>query len=176
VDVNPVAVAFVLALIVLAVIGMGISWRRRQRRQIAYAVPPVPADLGASGYSTDGLLVATTFAGRPLDRVVTDGLGFRARATLTVTDRGVLVDRAGGAPFLVPATGSAGTASWALDKGVERDGLTVLGWALVDAAGDDVPVESAFRLPPESQAALLAALRPPLSGPNDQEAPHADRP
>ncbi len=172
--VNPLSVSFVLALIVVAVVLMGVSWRRRSRRQVALAVPPVPADLGATRFSTEGLLVATTFTGRPLDRVVADGLGFRARATLAVTERGVLVDRAGGASFLIPANGEAGTASWALDRGVERDGLTVLGWSLTGADGADVPVESAFRLPPETQAAFLAALHPSLLGPDDQEAPHAD--
>lgn len=171
---NPVSVGVVLTLLVLALIGMAWSWRRRGHAQRGLVVPAVPAVLDATGFSTDGLLVATTFAGRPLDRVHADGLGFRAPATLTVTDRGVLVDRAGGAPFLVPAGGAAGTASWALDKGVERDGLTVLGWSLTDAAGDDVPVESAFRIPPESQASLLAALRPSAPRPVDQEATDAD--
>lgn len=166
---NPVSVSIVLALLVLALIGMAFSWRRRGRRQSGIALPPVPADLGETRLTVSGLLVATTFEGRPLDRVVADGLGFRANATLTVTDRGVLVERAGGAPFLVPAGGGSGTASWALDKGVERDGLTVLAWALVDSDGAAVPVESAFRLAPESQAALLAVVHP-----TDQEAPHAD--
>ena len=174
--VNPVSVVIVLALLVIALLGMAWSWRRRGRAQVALTIPAVPEDLGATRLATEGLLVATTFAGRPLDRVHADGLGFRARATLTVTDRGVLVDRAGGAPFLVPATGGAGTASWALDKGVERDGLTVLGWSLTEASGTEIPVESSFRLPPESQAALLAALRPSASNPTDQEAPDADRP
>jgi len=164
--VNPVSVAIVLALLVLALAGMVWSWRRRGRAQRGTGMPAVPADLRTTGPVVEGLLVATTFAGRPLDRVVTDGLGFRAPATLTVTDRGVLVERAGGAPFL--ATGPAGTASWALDKGVERDGLTVLAWSLRAADGTEIPVESAFRLPPEAQAALLTAL------PIDQEAPHAD--
>ena len=166
---NPVSVAIVLALLVLALIGMAWSWRRRGRGQQGIAIPPVPDGLVPSDVRVSGMLAATTFADRPLDRVVVDGLGFRAMATLTVTDRGVLVDRTGGAPFLM--TGRAGTASWALDKGVERDGLTVLGWFLVDADGADVPVESAFRLPPASQAALLAALPAP-----DQEAPDADHP
>lgn len=165
---NPVSVSIVLALLVLALLGMAWSWRRRGRAQRALLIPAVPADLHPTGVEVDGLLAATTFAGRPLDRVHVDGLGFRARATLRTTDRGVLVERAGGAPFL--ATGRAGTASWTLDKGVERDGLTVLGWNLTGADGADVPVESAFRLPPESQAALLAAL--PSS---DQETPHADQ-
>jgi len=167
--VNPVSVGIVLALLVLALIGMAWSWRRRGRAQRGLVVPAVPTELGATRFTADGLLVATTFAGRPLDRVHADGLGFRAPATLTVTDRGVVVDRAGGAAFLVPAAGDAGTASWALDKGVERDGLTVLAWSLVDADGAAVPVESAFRLPPETQAALLASIRT-----TDQEAPHAD--
>lgn len=167
---NPVSVSVVLALLVLALLGMAWSWRRRSRRQVAIAVPAVPQDLGATRFTTDALLVATTFAGRPLDRVVAGGLGFRARSTLTITDRGVLVDRAGGDPFLIPAKGEAGTASWALDRGVERDGLTVLGWSLVDAAGAEVPVESAFRLRPETQAAFLAAL----TTDDNQGAPDAD--
>lgn len=181
---NPVSVAIVLALLVLALIGMAWSWRRRARAQHALTLPPVPAELGATRFTVEGLLVATTFALRPLDRVHVDGLGFRAPATLAVTDRGVLVDRAGGAAFLVPADGAAGTASWALDKGVERDGLIVLGWALRDAAGAAVHVESAFRLPPGSQSALLAVLRPSVPAdptaaaptPADQEALDADRP
>ena len=169
--VNPVSVAIVIALLVLALLGMALSWRHRGRRQRDLAVPPVPADLGRADLTVSGLLVATTFAGRPLDRVVTDGLGFRAQASLAVTPAGVLVERDGGAPFLVPADGlpGSGTASWALDKGVERDGLTVLPWALTGADGAPVPVESAFRLPPQDQSALLQKIRPA-----DQEVPRAD--
>lgn len=173
--VNPVSVTIVIALLVLALLGMAWSWRRRRRAQQHLALPPVPADLGVVRLQASGLLVATTFAGRPLDRVVAAGLGFRAPATLAVSDRGVLVERAGGAPFLVPAVdlAGAGTATWALDRGVERDGLTVLPWALADQDGVAVPVESAFRLPPEAQSALLAALR--RSDPSaDQEVPRAD--
>lgn len=173
---NPVSVAIVIALLVIALLGMALSWRRRGRRQRGLAVPPVPADLGPADLTVSGLLVATTFAGRPLDRVVTDGLGFRAQAALAVTPAGVLVERDGGAPFLVPADGlsGSGTASWALDKGVERDGLTVLPWALTGADGAPVPVESAFRLPPQDQAALLRTLRPSTQSPDDQEVPRAD--
>ena len=170
---NPVSVAIVIALLVLALIGMAVSWRRRGRGQQGIAIPPVPESLVPTDVRVTGMLAATTFAGRPLDRVVVDGLGFRARAMLTVTDRGVLVDRTGGAPFLM--TGRAGTASWALDKGVERDGLTVLGWHLVGADGAPIPVESAFRLPPASKAALLAALPPTAPTETDQEAPYADQ-
>lgn len=168
--VNPTAVAVVLTLLGLALAAMAWSWRRRGRAQRGLVLPALPADRGSSILTASGLLVATTFAGRPLDRVMADGLGFRARATLTVTDRGVLVERDGGAPFF--AEGGGGTASWALDKGVERDGLTVLTWSLTDADGAAVPVESAFRLPPDVQAALLGALHPT---PTHQEVPSADQ-
>jgi len=168
--VNPVSVAVVIAVLVLALLGMAWSWHRRRRAQGGLVLPPVPADLAATGPAVTGLLVSTTFAGRPLDRVVAAGLGFRAAATLTPNGRGVLVERAGGAAFLVPTGASAGTASWALDRGVERDGLTVLAWSLRGADGAPVPVESAFRLAPDAQAALLTTIRPA-----DQEVPRADR-
>ena len=173
--VNPVSVGVVLTILVLALAGMAWSWRRRRRAQRGLSVPPVPADVGTPLLTATGLLVATTFAGRPLERVVADGLGFRAPATLTASAAGVLVERTGGAPFFAPAAAGSGTASWVLDKGVERDGLTVLTWALVDADGAEVPVESSFRLPPETQAALLAALRPAASRPIDRGVPHADQ-
>jgi hypothetical protein len=167
VDVNPVSVAIVLAVLVLALAGMALAWRRRGRAQRGLTLPPMPDATGEVRLTASGLHVVTTFAERPLERVVTAGLGFRARAVLTVTDRGVLVDRAGAPAFFLPAaevTG-AGTASWALDRGVERDGLLVLAWSLTDADGTAVPVESAFRFPPDVQAGLLAALHP-----TDQEA------
>jgi hypothetical protein len=167
--VNPAAVAVVLVLLAAALAGMAWAWRRRAAAQRGLALPPVPADLGTTRLTASGLHVATTFAGRPLDRVVAGGLGFRARAVLTVTDRGVLVDLAGGTRFLLSTPTDAGTAIWALDRGVERDGLTVLAWTLPDADGAAVPVESAFRFDPDTQAALLAAIQPRL-----KEAPHAD--
>ncbi|WP_375390128.1 hypothetical protein [uncultured Amnibacterium sp.] len=171
--VNPVSVAIVLALLVLALAGMALAWRRRGRAQTGLALPQVPDDIGTPSVVASGLHVATTFAGRPLERVVVAQLGFRAPAVVTATDLGVLVDRAGAPAFFLPtaAVTGAGTASWALDKGVERDGLLVLAWSLTDAEGAAVPVESAFRFPPDVQASLLAALRP-----TDQEPSHADRP
>ena len=168
--VSPVAVVVVLVLLVAALAGMAWVWRRRAAAQRGLALPPLPADPGETLLTASGLHVATTFAGRPLERVVAGGLGFRARAVLTVTDRGVVVDRAGGSPFFLSTLSDAGTATWALDRGVERDGLTVLAWTLPDADGAPVPVESAFRFDPDTQAALLAAVQPRL-----KEAPHADQ-
>lgn len=170
--VNPVSVGVVLLLMVLALVAMLLSWRRRTRAQRGLTLPPVPTDLGAVVATVSGMHVATTFADRPLERVVAGGLGFRAAATLTVTADGVLVERAGGEPFFLPrANLGAGTASWTLDRGVERDGLTVLAWALTGPDGDPVPVESSFRFAPETQQTLLTAL-PGLA--HHPEVPGAD--
>lgn len=157
--VNPVAVAVTIAALVAVLVALLLAWRRRLRAQQHLRLPSVPADTGAPLAVFDGLHVATTFASRPLERVVAGGLGFRARTALTVTDAGLLVERVGSpAVFLPTADLSAGTATWALDRGVERDGLAVVGWSLADAEGTPVAVESAFRLPPEAQARFLAHL------------------
>lgn len=170
--VSPVSVGVVLLLMALALAAMLVSWRRRGRAQRGLTLPPVPADLGAVVTTAAGMHVATTFADRPLERVVAGGLGFRAPATLTVTADGVLVERAGGAPFFLPrADLEAGTASWALDRGVERDGLIVLAWALTGPAGEPVVVESSFRFAPETQRTLSASL-PVLA--HHPEVPRAD--
>lgn len=167
--VSPVAVAVVLAILVLALAGMVLSWRLRARRQRRYVLPAAPVDAGTVLAEADGLYLATTFAGRPLDRVVAAGLGFRARCRVAVTDRGLLVDRDGSTPLLLAATG-AGTATWTIDRAVERDGLLVVGWHLPTADGGTQDVESSFRFDTAGQARLLAALLRPV------EAPHAEPP
>lgn len=157
--VNPWSVALAIALVVLALGGMTWSWRRRRSRQQHLRLP-VGALTGAERAGASGTYLATTFADRPLDRVVAGGLGFRAAARLVVLDDGVRVERAGGEDIAIPARSlrGAGSGSWALDRGVEREGLLVVGWDLADAAGAPVPVDSAFRLDPAGQAAVTAAL------------------
>lgn len=167
--VSPVAVAVVLAILVAALAGMALSWRLRGRRQRGYVLPAAPAEPGTVLAEADGLYLATTFADRPLDRVVAAGLGFRARCRVAVTERGLLVDRDGVAPLLLAATG-AGTATWTIDRAVEREGLLVVGWSLPTATGDAEDVESSFRFDATGQARLLAAL------PRPAEVPRADGP
>ncbi|MGN6743005.1 MAG: PH-like domain-containing protein [Amnibacterium sp.] len=155
----PVAVAITLLVLVAALLGMAISWRLRGRRQAGLAVPQAPGAEGRVLTEADGLYLATTFAGRPLERVSAAGLGFRARAHLTVTDTGVRIDRDGSDALTVPAASirGAGTATWTLDRAVEPGGLAVLAWFLDSAAGP-VPVESSFRLEPRPRDAFVAAV------------------
>jgi hypothetical protein len=158
--ISPAPVIITLAILVAAWIGMYASWRRRKRRQGAITQGVAPTEFGTPALSVDGLYLATTFAGRPLDRVVAGDLGFRARATVTVTDLGVLLDRDGAQPIFVPKqeVAGAGVATWTIDRAVERNGLTVLGWAMHDGGAASVPVESSFRIDIEPRAELIAAV------------------
>jgi hypothetical protein len=170
------AVAAVAVALLAAIAGMGVSWRRRTRDQQGLALPPAPppAEQGDERLAVDGLHLATTFAGRPLERVVAAGLGFRFRTRIVVTDRGVRLERDGGEHLFLPAarlTG-AGAATWTLDRGVEPGGLTVLGFTL-DSPGGPVAVESSFRIDPEPRARLIAAVEAIAAG-QPKETPHAD--
>ncbi|GAB3406623.1 hypothetical protein GCM10027515_21460 [Schumannella luteola] len=139
--------------VVVIVLGI-LAWRRRARGQAGLdSVEAVPADLGAELLSDDLLYVATTRAGDPYDRIHVAGLGFRARGTVTVHARGVLLELAGSPARWIAAEAlrGAGRATWTIDRVVERDGLVLLGWTL---AGDDVDTY----LRSEEPAALLAAL------------------
>lgn len=166
--VRPLPVAIVIALLVLALVLMVVGWRRRGAAQRRFVPPLAPADRGVVRAEVPGLYLATTFAGRPLDRVVAGGLGFRARARVAVTDRGVRLDRDGAPALLLPVERS-GTATWTIDRAVERGGLVVLGWDLPTADGGSEPVETSLRLEDADQLVLLSALAPDASEPAQSE-------
>jgi hypothetical protein len=162
--IDPVAVAIVAAVVVLALLGMLAGWRRRGRRQAGLTLPQGHV-AGEPLLTVRGLLLATTFTGRPLDRVVAAGLGHQAQVTVVVASDGVRIDRDGAPPLELPvaALTGAGTATWTVDRSVEPGGLTVLGWNL-SQDGEPVPVESAFRLRPDDADALVAAVRALVPG------------
>lgn len=172
--VSPVAVAITIAVLVLVLVAMAVGWRRRGSAQRGLVLADAPADVGTVVAQASGLYLATTFAGRPLERVVAGGLGFRARCRIAVTDRGVLVDRDGAAPLFLAAEGlRAGTATWTIDRTVEPDGLLVLGWDLPDGSGGTEAVESSFRLAADDQRAVRdAALA--VTASSTQEVSRAD--
>ena len=170
---NPIAVSITAAVLVAALLGMALSWHRRGVRQRAFALPTLPERTGEPRVVADGLYLATTFAGRPLDRVVVGGLGFRAEARITVTDAGVLVTRAGEPDLYLGADRllGAGSGTWTLDRAVEPGGLTVLGWRIGD--GDAAAeVESSFRIGAAARPRLEAAVRDLV--PARPEVPHGD--
>ncbi|NEM90211.1 hypothetical protein [Galbitalea soli] len=155
--------ALVMALFVLLVVAMVVGWMRRRRRQ-AYLGRPlaVPAAVGTLVGRFTGLYVSTTFDGRPLDRVAVPGLGFRSRATIDVTDAGVVLALRGTAPAFIPVSDirDVTRAQYTIDRVVETGGLVLLGWSVGGTA-----VDSYFRLDePEPLLAALESIIPTSSG------------
>ncbi len=141
---RPQLMAIVIAILVLPLVLMYTGLRARKRRQKDVAAPlAAPADLGAPLGTFDGKSVATTVAGKPLERIAVHGLGFRSDASLTLTGTGLLVQRPGSDDVWIPRADvlDRRTATWTLDRVVEHDGLELVEWSLGGTA-----VESYFRL------------------------------
>ena len=147
----------VISIIVLALIGMVLGWRARKTRQSHLPrLAAVPDSAGEPLHQATLFYVATTIADDPLNRVAVSGLGFRARASVTVTPQGVVLDLAGQDAGFIPTADiiRVARATWTIDRVVERDGLIALTWTLGDTA-----VDSYLRVvEPESPAALIAAI------------------
>jgi hypothetical protein len=153
---------------VLMVIGWG-ALRRRQADVTGLA--PVPSDPGVAALTEDLLYVATTRAEQPLQRIAVAGLGFRARAVLTVTTGGILLDLAGAAPGFIPVTAlqGVGRATWTIDRAISNDGLVFVRWRDGAAAGSPtVSLDSYFRS--ADPAALVAAIEPLIQTPREAAA------
>ncbi|QIG40710.1 hypothetical protein G5T42_15550 [Microbacterium sp. 4R-513] len=160
-------VMIAVAAVLLALLVWG--WSRRVRRDQGLTAPQgeIPAG-GAVTAVFPGLYVATTKHREPLERLAIGGLGFRSKADVTVTDRGVAIDLTGQPRVFLAAERIAGVAqaTVAIDRVVEPDGLVRLEWR---TDGGTV-VDSYFR-PQEASARALAdaiadILTPTTTGPD----------
>jgi hypothetical protein len=146
--------------IVLIALGMVFGWRARRRRQSDVRRPASPpAELGAVLLSEDMLYVATTRADAPLDRIAVAGLGFRARAVLTVAEAGIQLELAGQAAVFLPTASleTVGRATWTIDRAVSNDGLVFVRWTQAGSDGVAASFDSYFR--PSDPAALVDAIQ-----------------
>jgi len=147
----------VIAFLVLLLVLMYLGWRRRQRSQSGLPRPlPEPDEPGDLLISLDALYVASTFADRPLDRIAVGGLGYRARATVSVFESGVVLALQGEEHSFVPANRITGVdrATWTIDRAVEPGGLVRLTWRL-----GDTDVDSYLRLTePPDPTGLISAI------------------
>ncbi|MDR5707150.1 PH-like domain-containing protein [Agromyces aerolatus] len=161
----------VTALVVgTAVVLMWRSWRRRSRRDTAFGTSPLPAGLGAPVLDIEALYVATTPVGSPLERLAIAGLAFRGAAHVEVHPEGVLLRISGEQPSFIAASAlaGAGTATYAIDRGVEPEGLVAISWrpeaSAPSAAGapagePPIQVDSYLRARyPGDAARLIAAV------------------
>ncbi|MGA7146952.1 MAG: hypothetical protein WBX17_00485 [Microbacterium sp.] len=146
-----------LVIILAAVALLGLlawAWVRRMKRDAGPLVHPGELPASAEIVATfETLYVATTKRDTPLERIAAPGLGMRSRATVTVADAGLAVDLTGQPRFvLVPdQILGVGQSSVAIDRVVEKDGLTRLTWR-TDAGS---VVDTYFR-PQDASARALA--------------------
>jgi hypothetical protein len=119
-----------------------------------------------------GLYVATTRHDAPLERLAIRRLGFRSRIDVVVTDCGVAFDLTGQPRIFISADRivSVTQSTVAIDRVVERDGLTRISWRIDDAAGDATIVDSYLRPQDASARALVDALRPLIPTPTGTDA------
>jgi hypothetical protein len=153
-------VMLALAVVLLGLAALG--WRRRIRRDRGLTPPAdtVPAgSLVRAAFS--GLYVATTAHDAALERLAVRGLGYRAKADLTVTDDGVVLHLKGQDPIFIARARLTGAdqATVAIDRVVERDGLARLSWRL----DDGTLVDSFFRPQGASARAAVDAIAPLLT-------------
>lgn len=149
-----VIIAVTLVLVALGVWG----WRRRGLRNGTRLIEPSELDADAIAVGTfDGLYVATTVHETPLERINAPGLGFRSRVGITVTDAGVALDLTGQPRIVLTPDRLVDVAqsTVAIDRVVERDGLTRIAWRT--DAGD--VVDTYLRPQQASARALADAVR-----------------
>ncbi len=122
------------------------AWRRRISKQQMSL--PIPFEISGT---TDGhkcLYVATTFADRPLERVIAYGLAHRGEAVLSSSTAGLEVTRTGEKCFLIPKSEllDVNAASAVIDRAVEKNGLVSIKWKL-----GSTELESHFRFVDSNQ-------------------------
>lgn len=148
-----------VAVVALALLAW--AWVRRARRDAGLPAPvgEPPADSSLLA-SFEGLYVATTRHDEPLERLAIRGLGFRSRAAILVTTAGLVLDLPGQPRMFVPTARlvDAAQATVAIDRVVERDGLTRVSWRITD----DTVVDTYLRPQDASARALADAIRPLL--------------
>lgn len=160
-----IATVVVLALIALAIIGMILAWRMRVARDSRFHISVPGATVvshGSAPAEFSGLYVATTLAADPLQRVTLPGLSFRADAHVLVSSDGLSIAPRGEKITFIPAAQivQIHRTQVAIDKAVEKDGLTALSWTAWDTLTQEkIEFTSFFRFSiPEVRLACENAL------------------
>lgn len=120
------------------------AWQKRARRQADLPAPAeAPAEAGTPLLpELAGRYFGSTVAGQWLNRIVAHGLGTRSAADLTLTEKGLRVDRPAAAGFFIPAGDlvEARFEKAMAGKVLPEGGLLVVTWKL-----GDTQLDSGFR-------------------------------
>jgi hypothetical protein len=159
----------IVGIVALVFVGLGLGWRARQRRQAGLpALQAPPERLGDPRFTDDVFYVATTRADAPTDRVAVRGLGFRARAAVTVVPEGLVLGIAGQPESFIPksAVVGVGLATWTIDRVVGKDGLVFVRWNL-----GDTQVDTNLRSThPDALVTALSTIAPARTVPTERGA------
>lgn len=128
--------SLVIILIVLAISAMTIAWRKRLKHSSRFSliVPGTEQPPQSSGDIFRCLYVATTMATDALARVAIAGLAYRAQATIELSKDYVVIHPHGEKSSSIPSSQiiEIFQAQVAIDKAVEKDGLTAISWQAFD--------------------------------------------
>jgi len=178
----PVAVALMLGVGVLLLLGMWRGWRGVQARSadVVGDLPAVPTrdSLGAARTEpVTGTYVSSTTGGDWLDRVAVRDLGHRSPALVQVFDAGVLVERTGAHDLFVPAGAVRGAdrVPGMAGKYVGKDGIVVLRWDVADAHGATTRLDTGIRTQHKADRALLVDAMNSLVPQAPADQPHNDK-
>jgi hypothetical protein len=149
-----------VALLVLALVfaAMYRAWRRREQRDAVIEIPAVTSTHTTEVLSVATLYVATTPQDSVLERLALPHLSFRSAAQLSASPAGITIAPQGERASTIPAESIRGIrrAQVAIDKVVERDGLTAIDWTAVNReTSSPLFVTSFFRI---SDLALRAEV------------------
>jgi len=158
------ALAIMIALGVLLLLGMTYSIVKRRAQGRRMSPLPQPGDIPGNDVASFNVLhVATTPARKPMDRVWSAPLAYRAKTLLTTRQGGLVLSLTGEGDMGLPAesiTGS-GRGTWTIDKAVDPEGLIVITWSHAGAEYD-----SYFRSvdqPAEDVLGAIDAILPPTT-------------
>ena len=158
------ALAIMIALGALLLLGMTVSIIRRRKRALDMGPLPTPGDIpGDADVSFMVLHVATTPANKPMERVWATPLAYRAKTLLEVRPGGIVLHLTGEGDMGLPKDSitGCGRGSWAIDKAVDPEGLVVVTWMHGGCEYD-----SYFRSvdqPAEDVLGAIGAILPPTT-------------
>jgi hypothetical protein len=139
----------VLVLIALSLAAMTLAWRKKAQRDSRFSliVPgftPSVEDSPETNYRC--LYVATTLATDPLMRISIPGLTYRAQCSIGVSLAGLSISPEGENISHIPASQliQLHRAQVAIDRVVEKDGLTAVSWNAFDTKIQDIVELTSF--------------------------------
>jgi hypothetical protein len=162
----------IMALLVVVVLAgifslMVSAWKRRTAADSRYSVLAPGLSVSPLGNAPaqrfDVLYVATTRADDALHRITIPGLAFRASAMVVMADHALEIAPRGEVSTVIPASNLMAIfrGQVAIDRVVEKDGLTAIEWLAYDAqSSSPIPVVSYFRISsPDVRNRCESALR-----------------